>query len=242
MLTRVGVVVVTGAFTGVAAADTVDVKFLGTGNGTANWVSVKGNARYVFAGQLEHRFSNGVGQGEQIDGDFITFCTDLTQFVSGLTRTFTVENLEDLPQSPGVLPMGADAAQAVFDIYKAAGGAQLDPGADKALASAFQLAIWEIVYDYDAQAGVASLDVGDGDFRVTAFQNGYADEVGNHPDRPVRLDRQRREWRGSLRRRQRRGPGPARGRARAGPDRGGGRRAHQRLPGPPAPHPGLGSV
>lgn len=162
----------------VANADTVDVKFLGTGKGSSASVKINGNNKHVFVGQLKHRFSNGSGAGEAIDGDFITFCSDLTQYVSTSTKTFTVEDLEDMPKSPNIPAMGADSAQAIFDIYKAAGGDQLKANADKTLAAAFQLAIWEIVYDYTGEAG--DLDTSSGSFRINSIKNQDAAAVNAH--------------------------------------------------------------
>jgi hypothetical protein len=174
--TAIAVACVVGAACA-ANADSVDVKFNGVGQGTANWIVINGNAKYVFAGQLKHELSNGVGKGADLEGEYVTFCTDLTQNVSGTLKTFAVEDLENMPNSPNVPTMGADAAQAVFDIFKAANAEQMKANADKALATAFQLAVWEIVYDFDASVGNASLDVNNGDFKVTAFQNGFADNV-----------------------------------------------------------------
>jgi len=164
----------------IAGADTVDVKFLGTGRGTNAKVKLDGNQKHVFVGQLKHRFSNGTGLGAEIDGDFITYCSDLTQYVSSSTKTFTVEEIKDLPNSPGQTPMGADAAQAIMDIYKAAGGSQLLSGTDKALATAFQLAVWEIVYDFDGVEGVASLDTASGAFRIVDLANAYESSINAH--------------------------------------------------------------
>jgi hypothetical protein len=116
-------------------ADTVDVKFTGVGQGTANWIVINGSTKYVFAGQLHHTLSNGVGQGADLEGEFVTYCSDLTQTVTPSGKTYSVEDLADLPKSPGVPTMGVDRAQAIFDIFKAAGGQQLEATADKALAT-----------------------------------------------------------------------------------------------------------
>lgn len=151
-----------------AAADTVDVQFLGTGLGrnvkiTTAW---NGNSTNVFAGQLWHRFSNGTGDAAALNGDRMTFCTEIVEYVTTSTREYNLAELADAP-SPGT-PMGATKAQAIVDLYDYAGGNQFATDATAAnrdFAAAFQIAVWEIVYDYDGSS--SSLDVGSDNLKVT---------------------------------------------------------------------------
>ena len=159
-----------------AHADSVDVEFLGVGNGSTASVSLNDSLRFVFIGQLNHRFSNAAG--EPIEGDYVTYCTDLTQYVTHSARTYTVEHLKDMPKSPNVPSMGTDRAQAIFDLVKAAKGKQLGEDADRTFTAAFQLALWEIVYDFDGQA--ASLDTGAGAFKVNNVRAEHEQAVNSH--------------------------------------------------------------
>ena len=146
-------------------AGTVDVKFVGTGLGRNVQVNRNGNATNLFAGQLMHNFSNGQGDCVSLSGTQATFCTELTEYVATNTSPFDSAALEDAPESG---PMGAAAAQAVKDIYAQANGRQFATSGtvdNKDLAAAFQIAIWEVVTDYDGTA--ASLDVTAGDLKVT---------------------------------------------------------------------------
>jgi len=165
-----------------AAADTIDVKFTGTGRGGVAKINIDGSNKTVFAGQLHHTLSSGTGDGANLEGDFLTFCADLTQYVTSSTETYDVTDIESLPDAPEFAGMGPDAAQAIAEIYQAAGGDQLAADADNALAMAFQLAVWEIVYDFDEAEGAASLDFDEGDFRVKKIKNGLASSVNDFVD------------------------------------------------------------
>lgn len=161
MTTRFAIAAIAALGAGSAAlADTVDVKFLGAGQGRVIKFDLNGKRHNVFAGQLEHRFSNGTGVGARFEGDLLTFCTDLMEHVSQDTDTFDVVDPQFAPNPA----MGEARADALRDIYAFAGGAQLARGADRDFAAAFQLAVWEIVYDFDSDEGRSSLDVESGAF------------------------------------------------------------------------------
>lgn len=147
-----------------ALADTVDVKFLGTGAGTSVKINLNGNQTNVFAGQLIHHFSNGTGAGAQLNGTFVTFCTDLTEYVTSTTKTYNVVGIEDMPNSA---PMGAAKAQAIADLYAYAAGSQIALAATDNIAAAFQIAVWEIVTDFNALAVNNGLSLSAGSLKVT---------------------------------------------------------------------------
>ena len=130
---------------GTVYADTVDVQFLRTGAGRTIKFDLNGSRHNVFAGQLEHRFSNGTGIGADLNGDHLTYCTDLLEYVSGSTSTFDIVD----PQNAPATPMGPTRADALRDLYAHASGSQLARGADRDYAAAFQLAVWEVVYDFE---------------------------------------------------------------------------------------------
>lgn len=154
------------ALTTPAMAGTVDVDFLGIGLGRGVKVDYFGSTKNVFAGQLRHNFSNGTGDASQLSGDHITFCTELSQYVSKNSSEFELVDLGDAPNSPG--PMGSDKAEAVSEIWAGADGAQFATDAtshNRNFAAAFQIAIWEIVTDFDGTP--SSLDVEGGNLKVT---------------------------------------------------------------------------
>jgi hypothetical protein len=151
--------------TGTAVADIVDVRFTGTGLGRNVRTSYLGNSHNVFAGQLYHEFADGTGEAASLEGPLITYCSELTEYVTSSTRPY---DLSPLPLAPNSDPMGEDAAQALTDIWTFAGGQQLltqNTNENRDFAAAFQIAVWEIVHDYDGS--LMSLDVTAGDLTVT---------------------------------------------------------------------------
>lgn len=137
-----------------AQADTVNLDYVGSGQGRNISVSLvgynSGNSFGVFAGQLKHAFSLGTGVAASLNGrTLVTFCTELTQLVynqsSPSSTQYTVMPIQNLP-TPGA-GMGAAKEHAIWDLYAFASGNQLGAATDNDYAAAFQMAIWEIVYD-----------------------------------------------------------------------------------------------
>lgn len=155
-------VVVTAA--GAVHADTIDVRFLGTGRGSNVRITHAGGTSNVFSGQLRHTLTNGTGLGATLHGDWVTFCADLNQRVTSSTRTYDVVNVAQLPDWGA---MGVARANAIRDMYAFANGSQLLSTASNNLAAAFQLAVWEVVTDYNPVVGTASLSLATGAFRAT---------------------------------------------------------------------------
>lgn len=126
--------------------------------------------------------TSGVGQPNfsDLSSGFKSFCIQFSQHVGiGANSTFTP--IYDVASAP--LPgggMGLDRAIALgrlFDMHYSASLSVAD-------ASAFQLAVWEIVYD--GLAGNAGLNLAAGNFQVTSGSTGYATaaswlaDVGNN--------------------------------------------------------------
>jgi len=147
-----------------AFADTVDMRFLGTGIGRSVTITTPSRSLNVVAGQLRHAFSNGTGAASVLSGELITYCTDVNQFVSSTVRNYTVV---PVGQAPSGQAMGSEKASAVAAIFAAAGGTQFASTVSADFACAFQLAIWEVVNDYDPAVGPASLSLSTGTFRAT---------------------------------------------------------------------------
>lgn len=160
-----------------ASADVVDVKFIGKGSGQNVHIDLNGSGKDVFAGQLVHEFSNGTGLGSLLSGQKIVFCSDLTQTTTSSAATYEVVDVEFTPDPA----MGASRAQAIYDLYHFAAGSQFDPNATNDFATAFQLAVWEVASDYDANVGLASLNLGSGSFEATYTNgNNFNSTIMNH--------------------------------------------------------------
>ncbi|MEK6703107.1 MAG: hypothetical protein AABZ53_12650 [Planctomycetota bacterium] len=170
MKTAIATTVAVAAFCGSANADFINVKFTGTGSGQNARVTINGSTHDYFVGQLKHTLSAGTGAAAAMNGPVVTYCSDLFQSVTSSGKTYDVVGIDQLP---GSNPMGAAKASAIRDIYTVAAGAQLALGASNALACAFQLAIWEIVTDYNGTA--ASLNVTSGSFKAKKTNNNSLD-------------------------------------------------------------------
>jgi hypothetical protein len=161
--TAFAAVVAVVAAAGLAHADTLSVKYLGTGKGSNVRITTPAGSSNVFAGQLRHELTGGTGLGSLFNGTYVTYCSDVDQFVTSTTRTYSVV---PLPAVPGTSPMGADKANALTNLYSFAGGSQLLSTATNDFATAFQLAVWEIVHDFNPGTGLASLNITAGSFRA----------------------------------------------------------------------------
>lgn len=152
----------TGAFATAATADFVDVAFTGPGPGL--WVSVTANSVVynTYAGQVNVNLSNSTGLN--LDGNWTSYCAELEQAMqlNGSPVTYEIVDVADIPMGA---PMGINSADAIARLYFAAGGAQF--GVDSDFAAAFQVAIWELAYDYDGTLG--SINLAAGDFSGSGF-------------------------------------------------------------------------
>jgi hypothetical protein len=145
-----------------ASADTVEMRFVSVGHARVVDVAGAYNGQ-LYAGELVHEFRNGTGEAAGLSGFIATFCTELTQQATDNWSLYTLTHPQSAP-SPGV-GMGAAKAEQLARLFEIAAGQQ-NQGAD--YAAAFQLMVWEIVYDYDASvAGTANLDRLAGDARFT---------------------------------------------------------------------------
>ena len=156
-----------------ATAGVVDMTYTGIGAGLTVLVHEGANApRDLFAGELYHTISNGVGADAYLNGDHITFCSDLLEAVSGGTDQYIVSEVEDMPLTAGgATPMGAVKADAIRSLYSASLLTLQAGGLSNAYAAAFQMTIWEIIADYDGTE--ASLDIAGGDTSFIA-PNGHS--------------------------------------------------------------------
>ncbi len=150
-------------FTAIANADTLDMKYTGTGKGTNVKITQDTNTFNVFAGQLKHTIQNAGGVYSPLNGNQITFCSDVYQSVSSSFKVYDIVGLNMIPNS---VPMGNAKAEAIWNMYQAQGSSAFASTAANELAAAFQIAVWEIVSDFDSGTGLASLDVNSGAFKA----------------------------------------------------------------------------
>lgn len=165
------------------ALDTVDVTLTGFGLGKNTSVSSNSGGSFsnTWAGFTNATFVNSTST-DVLDGAYELFCLQLLQSIGfGSSNQFTIQpvlagNIPDGP--PG--PLSAVAAAGVENMFSEVGGFQYLSNDD---AAAFQLALWDITFDYDGT--LASLDLGAGAFRAntTAAVAGlfslYADSAAN---------------------------------------------------------------
>lgn len=126
------------------AAPTVNVKFLGTGAGQNVRLTYKNNTLNVFAGQLRHELSNASAGYGWINGQHRTYCSDLDQYVTSTAKNYTIADVSALP---GAAPMGNAKADLIRALYAFSAGQEISTSAANDYATAFQLAVWEIVTD-----------------------------------------------------------------------------------------------
>ncbi len=139
-----------------AHADIVEAQFDSVTPSQAVSYSLNGGASYsnTTGGMFNWTRLGGDYAGMGAQGNFITFCIELSQHISyGGQYTYDVIDLDEAPR-PGV-GMGTENADLLSELF----GRHYDAGFNNTDAAAFQVAVWEIVTDGD-------LSLADGDFRV----------------------------------------------------------------------------
>jgi hypothetical protein len=100
----------------------------------------------TYAGEFNWTRTGGDHPGAP-DGDFVTFCVELTQHINfNTTYTYNVVPLENAPDPGGygvTLGMGIEKADMIRELW----GRHFADIQDSDTAAAFQVAVWEIVYD-----------------------------------------------------------------------------------------------
>lgn len=148
------------AAAGAASADTVEARFVGSGLHRTVQVSGVANVT-VAAGELIHEFRNGQGAAAGLSGQIRTFCTEVTQLVNSSWRVFDLVDASHAP-NPGT-PMGQAKAEQLARLYDIAAGQQ---NTSANFAAAFQMMVWEIVYDFNpADLGTGNLSRTGGNIR-----------------------------------------------------------------------------
>lgn len=160
---QISVPFVLAAAAATAQADIVDMYATGPGRGVEVRLQMGHEKVTTFAGQLLHQADSATGVGERLLGEHAYYSTEPFDHPATSPTTFTISTLAEAPSSR---PMGAARAAAVESLFAFANGRQFEEDAPAAFAGAFQLALWEVVADYEADDGAESLDVFEGQFRV----------------------------------------------------------------------------
>lgn len=151
------------AFASLASASpTVNAVFTGTGAGQNVKIEFGTTTMNVFAGQLKHTLSNASAGYSWINGNHITYCTDLNQVVANTSRTFTIAQVQDAPGNAAMGTLKADALRALY----AWGGTQAITTTNNTFAAAFQLAVWEIYMDYSPSMTLNAASFTSGSFKA----------------------------------------------------------------------------
>lgn len=132
---------------GVASASTIDLTFKGSGAGTSVKIIAPTGNYSGFAGELKFDFSYALSGTDTTN--LRTFCTELAQQTTqqGQTHTYNIKDVSQLPDPPaGPTGMGTAKADNIRELYTVAAGNQFGNNIN---AAAFQLAIWNLVYDTD---------------------------------------------------------------------------------------------
>lgn len=152
-------------------AGTITMSFVGAGRGNTNTNIQYNDGNYstsvnVFTGQLKWNVTATTQNGIKL-GPMITFCTDIFQFAA--TKTFNVVSLKDAPNSPpnGPGPMGPEKAAMVHHLYAKYFHLVNDASSDKDRASAFQIALWEIVNEQLSAVLAGNLSLTSGWFKAS---------------------------------------------------------------------------
>lgn len=162
------------AIASAASAADLDLQYLSMGAGSEVSLMEGADSRDIFVGELEHEISNALGANADLNGIHYTFCADITQAVSAsMAREYCISPIEDMPDAPGILPMGMMKADAIRALYSSASSTLAGGSLSNDYATAFQLVVYEIVDDFDGTA--ASIDVSAGYIQATATGGGALD-------------------------------------------------------------------
>ncbi|MBO6512459.1 MAG: PEP-CTERM sorting domain-containing protein [Phycisphaerales bacterium] len=162
------------AIASAASAGVLDLQYLSAGAGLEVNLIEGADSRDIFVGELEHEISNAMGADAALNGIHYTFCVDITQVVSGAAAVeYYTSPIEDMPDAPGIMPMGMVKADAIRALYSSASSTLEAGSLSDEYAAAFQLVIYEIVDDFDGT--VASIDLDAGYIQATAVGGGALD-------------------------------------------------------------------
>ncbi|MFN0012044.1 MAG: Cys-Gln thioester bond-forming surface protein [Phycisphaerales bacterium] len=165
------------------AAPTAEMAFTGAGKGSNVKIVFNGNSFNAFSGQLKHTISGATGLNSVINGDRRTFCIDLSQHVNKNTNTYEIVDI--VAEVSGISPAFAGVrGAAISGIYNTFGSAAIGStnATSNDFAAAFQLAVWELAYDFTGVASSINLAAGVASFKKTdgsALSGGILTQFNN---------------------------------------------------------------
>ncbi len=149
-------------------------------NGGLNWSSpTAGAMNWVRTGGSYA----GLGGAYTSGTEFVSFCVELTQYVNyNGSYTYTVVEVGGVP-SPGGSGVGNGMGTSKADQLRELWTIARDQVQDSLTAAAFQLAIWEVVYDDDTSLSTGSFQAkkrNTGDLIPATAQNWLSQIDGTH--------------------------------------------------------------
>lgn len=143
---------------------TIEMKYIGVGLGGHVKLDVGGNIFDAFAGEIRFQTRNATGDAAPFGSITLpAFCIEPTQSVQSDWRSYTLSDpaAASTPMMSLERAAALELAVASFMNYRATGAVTND------VASGFQIALWEIMRDYDGSTR-ASLDLSAGSFKAYA--------------------------------------------------------------------------
>lgn len=165
---KIAIAAVVVAAASAAHADIVNMKFTGTGKGTNIRAVFHGTQQDVFAGQLKHTISGASGWNTYLNGSHITFCSDFNEYVTKTNKPYTIV---DIPTLLTNVAFASDKSNVLGALFGFAGANAVANAASNDYAAAFQIAVWEIVTDFDPIASGFGLGLTSGNFTARRTNN-----------------------------------------------------------------------
>ena len=120
-------------------------------------------------------FNFNISSGSLPNGatQYYAFCIDLSEYLAN-PDMYNIAPLEDLPtpEDQPWQPMGADRANLLRELFGRHYASLFDGADDARDQQAFQLCVWEIIYEVDTNGDPNFADVEAGDFRATGLATG----------------------------------------------------------------------